>query len=289
MIFSFIFNKLSMEVPPNNDNLGGMGMKKFMYIDILVIGLMMFGLLFLGGCATTGQSYGEEEPVGDVNDIDRILGLSEEDPSIDETIDEDDVLKLLGVMEEGTSDIQSSENQQKSYLENELNQLEAEKSDLYIKEDDLNKKISDQQNMLASIEKSKLQDTAPSAGERTSFAERYQDAYQTYLNRRYQDAIQKFEALLKENAKHSLSDNCQYWIGESYYGLEKFEQAVMAFQRVFTFSRSNKDADAQLKIGICHLRLNDNEKAKQEFQRLIDNYPTSQYVSIAQRYMGSIN
>ena len=74
-----------MEVPPNNDNLGGMGMKKFMYIDILVIGLMMFGLLFLGGCATTGQSYGEEEPVGDVNDIDRILGLSEEDPSIDES------------------------------------------------------------------------------------------------------------------------------------------------------------------------------------------------------------
>ena len=87
------------------------------------------------------------------------------------------------------------------------------------------------------------------------------------------------------NNRHSLSDNCQYWIGESYYALGNYQQAITAFQNVFTFSNSNKDDDAQLKLGICYIRLNDEEQAKREFEKLVNNYPTSEYVNIAKRYI----
>lgn len=235
-------------------------------------------ILCFSGCASTGQSYQEEEPSGDVADIDQMLGLDKKEPAAkdSDSINEDDVLKLLGVVDEPVQTTQESQ------LQNELQQLQAKDSDLADKESNLNQKIEQQENVLNNTNAG-----FPSTTE--TYASRYQKAYQTYLQRSYQNAIQQFEALLKENTRHSLSDNCQYWIGECYYSLGKYMQALIAFQKVFTFPQSNKDADAQLKIGICHLQLKDKEKARQELQKLITNYPNSQYVSIARRYLESLN
>ncbi len=86
-----------------------------------------------------------------------------------------------------------------------------------------------------------------------------------------------------------MSDNCQYWIGESYYDMGNYEQAIISFEQVFSFTNSNKDDDAQLKLGICYHKLNNQEKAKEEFQRLITYYPDSEYVSIARSYLNKYN
>jgi len=252
--------------------------RQMLILFAVLIGIM----LWFSGCATTGQSYQEEEPAGDVSDIDQLLGLGDEkqsaDTQDDDRINEDDVLKLLGVVDE--EPIQTT---QEARLQTELEQLQTEDSNLAVKENDLNQKIQQQQNIINN------RGTAGFSGSTETFASRYQRAYQTYLQHDYQNAIQQFEALLKENPRHSLSDNCQYWIGECYYGMAKYMQALIAFQKVFTFTQSNKDADAQLKIGICHMQLKDNEKARQELQKLIDNYPNSQYVSVAKRYLDSLN
>ena len=85
-----------------------------------------------------------------------------------------------------------------------------------------------------------------------------------------------------------LSDNCQYWIGESYYGLRNYNQAIAEFEKVFSFANSNKIDDAQLKLGVCYLRLGDKAQARNEFDRLLSAYPSSEYKPVAQRYIARL-
>jgi len=254
--------------------------------------LIILAAVFLGfnGCATTGHRYQEEEPVQNVADIDQLLGLTEPSGSgsgragqDDNTIDEDDVLKLLGVPEESGAYESGSGMGETDKLRHELMELENRESSLNRQEQNLESTLNRQEQIMASID----QDQTPvrPADQAGSYSSRYQQAYQKYLSRNYREAIRMFEALLAESSRHSLSDNCQYWIGECYYAMANYQQAILAFQKVFTFAQSNKNADAQLKLGLCYWQLQDQGKAKLEFQKLVDNYPTSDYVSIAQRYL----
>ena len=84
---------------------------------------------------------------------------------------------------------------------------------------------------------------------------------------------------------HSYADNAQYWIGESYYAMGRYQEAIMAFEKVFTFPQSNKNDWAQFKIGQCYFKMGDREQAQQEFQQLIDNYSDSELVPRARDYL----
>lgn len=267
-------------------------MERKKYTDFILVILLILGVVWFVGCSTTGRSVQGETPVDNVADIDELLGLTDKklekgEKEEEETIAEDDVLRLLGVVEEEGAAV--TESKDKSQLEKEVERLEAERAALDTKEKSLREKVTQQEEDIASITKegersevSSRERSAPS-WKSASYKDRYEDARQDYLARHYREAIQKFEVLLAENTKNSLSDNCQYWIGESYWGLGKYQQAIVAFEKVFSFIKSNKEDAAQLKLGLCYLRLNDNERAKQEFQKLIDNYPTSEYVSSARR------
>lgn len=117
----------------------------------------------------------------------------------------------------------------------------------------------------------------------------YQEALALYNARRYQEAIDKFTALLVSgNVDNSLADNCQYWIGESYYGLRNYTQAIAEFEKVFRYPNTNKGDAALLKLGLCYMRLNDKNAARSQFELLLANYPQSQYVSLARRYMDNL-
>jgi TolA-binding protein len=116
----------------------------------------------------------------------------------------------------------------------------------------------------------------------------YQDALDDFYTRNYRRAISKFQALLERNTNHDLSDNAQYWIGESYFALGDYYRAIAAFQKVFTFEGANKVDDAQLMIGLSYLKTGDYETARTEFITLLSSYPTSEYVPKAQRFLKSI-
>jgi TolA-binding protein len=68
-----------------------------------------------------------------------------------------------------------------------------------------------------------------------------------------------------------------------------YQEAILSFEKVFAFTNSNKDDAAQLKLGLCYMHLNDNIKAKTELQKLINDYPTSEYVSMAKRLIAKID
>jgi tol-pal system protein YbgF len=258
-------------------------------IGSMLVSILIIGFICLMGCATTQRAPRGETQVEDVADIDELLGLTDEkskEGQEEDTINDDDVLKLLGVTEESEPAVgQSKTGNQVSDLERQLNQYEEERSDLDRREQNLEDKINQQQDVLAAAGSQSYRSAGTSSSRASSFSNGYQDALQSYRSRQYREAIQKFEALLQMDNRHSLSDNCQYWIGESYYALGNYQQAIAAFQNVFTFSNSNKDDDAQLKLGLCYIRLNDEEQAKREFEKLVNNYPTSEYVNVAKRYI----
>ena len=50
-----------------------------------------------------------------------------------------------------------------------------------------------------------------------------------------------------------------------------------------SFSGTDKDDDAQLKLGHCHRSMGNVKKAKEEYQRLIDYFPGSEFYEKARQ------
>ncbi len=257
----------------------------------LFAGIMVLGVMLVAGCASTGtQAYqsSSSSNTDDSADIDALLGLN--DTSSNNSIGEDDVLRLLGVPEEKPA-------------ENAIKPAEEAGSDVSFSTPPQTSQTMTQTNpssqgagttTMAYRETEKTPPAQniqppPVRGATTgSFEQRYEDARRAYNARDFKTAVQQFEMLLTENRSNSLADNCQYWIGECYYSTGNYEQAIAAFEKVFTFPNSNKYADAQLKLGLSYMRMSNTTRAAEEFQKLIDNYPTSEYVSVAKQYLSTL-
>lgn len=121
---------------------------------------------------------------------------------------------------------------------------------------------------------------APSASGRVRTV--YQAALRDFEARHFESALREFSEMLAAAPKDDLADNAQYWIGECYCGLRNYSQAIKEFQKVFTYSDTEKDDDAQFKIARCYIDLGDHDKAVIELKRLMVDYPESEYVRRAE-------
>lgn len=117
------------------------------------------------------------------------------------------------------------------------------------------------------------------------FKRKYIEALSHYQNGDFHKAIDGFSKLVITNREHLLSDNSQYWLGECYYTLKNYKQAIIEFEKIFQFSGNDKWDDAQLKLGLCYLKIGNEEKAKDEFRKLLNHYPDSEYYQKAQQYL----
>ena len=121
-----------------------------------------------------------------------------------------------------------------------------------------------------------------------SFSDNYQQALQVYYAKNYMDAINHFQDLKNRFPDHKLASNCDYWIGECYFGMANYKMAIQAFQNVFTHSFSYKKDDATLMLGRCYMKLNDYENARNFLQELLNKYPDSEYVGKAKEWLNRI-
>ena len=65
-----------------------------------------------------------------------------------------------------------------------------------------------------------------------------------------------FQQFLVSFPDSQLAGNAQYWLAESYYVTDQFEQALPQFQQVISgYPRSRKVPDALLKIGYANYEL----------------------------------
>ncbi len=122
----------------------------------------------------------------------------------------------------------------------------------------------------------------------SEFMADYQAARSLFENFQYRQAIQAFQEMLTTYPNHEMADNCQYWIGESYFGMREYQKAIIEFQKVFAYSQTDKYDDAQLMIGLSHLHSGQAERARKEFETFLNTYVDSEYIGIVRRYYQNV-
>ena len=111
----------------------------------------------------------------------------------------------------------------------------------------------------------------------SEFREKYIDGLSLYQNSDYNKSLKVFEELILVDKSHDLADNCQYWLGEIFYGMKDYRRSIKEFEKVFKYKDSNKYDDSQYKLGLCYVNIGNKSRAKDEFQKLLDLYPNSEY------------
>lgn len=102
----------------------------------------------------------------------------------------------------------------------------------------------------------------------------YRDAYGYWLRRDYRGAKLGFEKFLKGNPRHRLAGDAQYWLGESYFKLGKFQLAAKAFLTGYqTYSASQKAPDSLLQLAASLDRLGERGAACTSLGELRARFP----------------
>ena len=114
----------------------------------------------------------------------------------------------------------------------------------------------------------------------------YAAALATYRAREHGQAVLDFVDFIAKYPKHPLAGNAQYWIGEAYWAQRDYRQALVEFEKVFEHGPA-KTPDALLKIGLCHLRLNDVSRAQKAWQRVVNDYPKSEPAAMARSLLAT--
>ena len=166
-----------------------------------------------------------------------------------------------------------------SHLENQSRYMDSTALEIFNKLVLIENKIVTLTNSYS--EMAQLKSGSPSSDEPKFNAAQNNQTYMTSLghfqNQEFDDAIAGFKELVSSDATNDLADNSQYWLAECYYSQKEFKRAIAEFEKVFTYSGTDKDDDAQLKIGLSYQSMGNVNKAREEFQRMIDYFPGSEY------------
>jgi len=128
--------------------------------------------------------------------------------------------------------------------------------------------------------------TAPSAAV-GDVSGAYNAALGEFRRKNFQEAANQFEAILNSGTD-KLVDNCHYWIGESLYGMKKYDEAIKHFETVLGYSGSGKRPYAQLMIGNSYMALGDKAAAKDAYSKLVSTYPSSSLVEKAKEKLAKL-
>ncbi len=117
----------------------------------------------------------------------------------------------------------------------------------------------------------------------------YSAAYQIFQEGYYSKARTEFQNFLAAYPDSEYSDNAQFWIGECYFFEQKYESAILEYEKVTkNYPNGNKVPYALLKQGLSFLKLGDNTSAKLLLQEVIKNYPNTSQARIARSNLQGI-
>ena len=117
----------------------------------------------------------------------------------------------------------------------------------------------------------------------------YNEALRLYKRGKYKNARELFKELLKAYPKSSLAGNAQFWIGETYFCEKRFEEAILAYQKVIKkYPKNIKVPGALLKQALSFELLGDKATAKVLLKQLIREYPKTKQAKIAKRKLSNL-
>ena len=117
----------------------------------------------------------------------------------------------------------------------------------------------------------------------------YDTAWADYTTGQWALAIQGFEAYIKTFPKSELTDDAQFYIGQTYYADGRFDEAVAAFGHVLAaYPDGDVVPEATYKRGLSLDRLGETERARTSFELVIENYPESPMAPLAQQALARL-
>jgi tol-pal system protein YbgF len=126
-------------------------------------------------------------------------------------------------------------------------------------------------------------------GVSTRTGDLYKDAYETYQKGDYEGARRKFEAFLKQYPNTELSDNAQFWIGETYFGKKDYEKAILEYEKAIAkYPEGDKIPSALLKQALAFLELGDKTNGRNLLKRVMERYPQSEQADMAKKRLDAI-
>lgn len=109
-------------------------------------------------------------------------------------------------------------------------------------------------------------------------------AMSDYLMGNFELAVAGFKMYKDQFAESPLVDDSLYWVGECYFSLKKFEEAVEQFNDlILNYPKGDKVPAAYLKKGISLIELGKKEEALSAFRLLVSKYPLEEETKIAQQ------
>lgn len=118
----------------------------------------------------------------------------------------------------------------------------------------------------------------------------YQAAFELLKEQRYEPAAMAFHQFLVSFPDSQLADNALYWLAESYYVTDQFENALEQFQAVINrFPRSRKVPDALLKIGYSNYELERWDAARTALRRVQDEYEDTTAARLAEQRLNRMD
>ncbi len=112
----------------------------------------------------------------------------------------------------------------------------------------------------------------------------YDNALRDLNTGKYDLARQQFTEYLQYYNQTALAGNAQFYIGETYYRQNDFNRAIQEYDRVLRdYPESNKVAGALLKKGYAQLELNQRDPGVQTLRALVERYPRSEEARWARR------
>jgi tol-pal system protein YbgF len=112
----------------------------------------------------------------------------------------------------------------------------------------------------------------------------YQAAFELLKEQRYEPAAMAFKQFLASYPQSQLADNAQYWLAESYYVTDEFEEALRHFSVVIdSFPRSRKVPDALLKVGYANYELRRWDEARAALSRVPREHPDTTAARLAEQ------
>jgi len=127
------------------------------------------------------------------------------------------------------------------------------------------------------------------AGESEAAKKDYDEAWRLVERKDFRAAIPRFREFLKKYSNSDFADNAQYWLGECYYGLKEYDQAILEFDAVRRkYPKGDKVPAALLKQGFAFAELGDKVDARLILQELVDRFPQSEEAGRAKQRLKTL-
>lgn len=132
---------------------------------------------------------------------------------------------------------------------------------------------------------------APATGPNAMSPSRLYDlAWADYTAGNYDLAVEGFASYVRSFPRSESADNAQYYIGESFFQRGKLAEAVEAFGRVFsTYPRSDVAGQARYKRGVCYERLNQPDRAREDYDVVIKTLGDTDAGRLAKQRLDALN